>query len=295
MANGDILTNNGKLIILNRAFKATPDYTTLSKFKIGVSNGTPLITDTDLDNTVPISGTETVDDCETADWNDSADMTTALDATNYKIGSNGLTLEKDGTASATASTSKTTTSVDFTSKDLSVWLYIADQTTLDSFATSSCVTLRLGSDSSNYYEWVFDKSELSTGWNLLDHLTSSNADTTTGSPTIAACDYSYIAITASAAGETWAADKVTMDDWKVISSDDYTKTFISGYPSFDTTNYEVEIRGQLLTTEANGYSINGFGLVNTDATVLMGTESTFTANSKGNTDQFTFIQTLRML
>ncbi len=61
MANGSIITNLGKKIILNRAIKSVPDYTVLSKGKVGISNGTPNIVDTDLDYAVPISNGTVVD------------------------------------------------------------------------------------------------------------------------------------------------------------------------------------------------------------------------------------------
>ena len=70
---------------------------------------------------------------------------------------------------------------------------------------------------------------------------------------------------------------------------DLVKDYISGYPTIDETNFEVETRGVLVTTEANGFDLNGFGNFNKDTSILMSGEDTFTAESKSNTDQFTFI------
>jgi len=287
MANGSIITNSGKKIILNRAYKTTPDYLEPTTFKVGIDNSTPAVADTDLDVPVPISGTEAVDDCETADWTDSADMTHTLNASTFKEGSNSISLAKDAGTSTTFSTSKTTTSRDFTSKTLFVWVYLTAVADLVATGTDA-ITIRFGSASGDYYQKGWDISELAVGWNLL-YFTSATADSTTGSPTIGACDYSFIQGTTDLAADTIAADRILMDDWKVASTDDFTKTFVSGYPSFDETNHEVEIRGILLSTEANGNNINGFGLFNTDGTVLMHSEDTFTAESKSSTDQFTFI------
>jgi len=287
MANGSLIDNSGKLIIISKAYDSASTITVPSVFKVGILNGTPNVADTYLDNPVAISGTEAVDDCETADWSDDAECTTTLNASTFKEGSNSLSLEKDGGASVTCSTSKTTTSRDFTSKTLFVWVYITAVADLVATGTD-CVVIRFGNDNSNYYQKGWDISELSVGWNLL-YFTSATADSTTGVPTITACDYSYLALVTDLATDLIAADRINMDDWKVASSDDFTKTFVSGYPTIDTTNYEVEIRGQLSSIEANGYDLNGFGLFNTDGTPLMHSEDTFTAESKGDTDQFTFI------
>lgn len=294
MVNGSIITNLGKNIFMNRAFKETPDYTSLTKFKVGYDNSTPSVSSTDLDYPVPISGTESVDDCDTADWNDSADMTTSLNSTLFKEGAGSLNLTKDGTASATATTSKTTTSVDFTSKELMVWLYVKDATAYAQLATTDAIQIRFGSDSSNYYVYTRDKADLAVGWNTI-RFTTDTADSTTGSPTIAACDYSYIGITADAAATTWTAGAFIMDDWKVSSSDDFVGSTQSGFPSFDETNHEVETRSVLLTTHANGYLINGYAMFNDDTTKKMGSENTFTGDSKSDGDEFVFITTMRLI
>jgi len=260
----------------------------ISNFKIGISNGTPSVADTDLDNPVPISGTETVDDCEAiTGWTDSADMTTATSTSFVKEGTYSLSLAKDGAGSATYSTSKTTTSLDFTSKTLFVWIYLTDVTDLIVTGTDA-ITIRFGSAAGDYYQKGWDISELAVGWNLL-YFTSATSDSTVGAPAIGACDYSYIALTCDLAADTIAANRIMMDDWKLASVDDFVKTYVTSYPTIDETNFEVEIRCQLLSTEANGYDINGLGLVNTDGTVLMASEDTFTAESKSSTDQFTFI------
>lgn len=285
-----VMTNNALLIAMNRMYKATPDYTRPSVFKVGINQTTAQSTDTDLDQPVPISGTESVDTCEVVTgWTDSADMTISVNSSTYKEGDNALNLTKDATGSADASTSKTESSaLDFTSKELSVWLYIIDSTALNLLATSSCLTIRFGSDSSNYYEWQKDKADLATGWNLITGLTSSNADTTTGTPTLTACDYIFIQLTGLAAGTTWSAGDFIMDDIKIISADDYTKTLTTGYPILDEDNFEVTIRGELSSIEANGYLLDGFGVFNSDSTPLMESIDDFTDESKGLTDNFIF-------
>lgn len=288
MANGDIIVNGGKKILLNRAYKASPDYNEPNQFKVGINNITPDVTDTDLVQPIPISGTEVVDDCETADWVDSADMTTTLNAVTFKIGTYGLNLTKDAGASDTASTDKTTTSVDFTSKDLWMWLYIVDAAMLAKLAATDCVTLRFGSDNANYYQYTRDAADLAVGWNAIT-FNVSTADSTTGAPAIAACDYSYIALKATGAAITWTSTDLVMDQWMVASADDYFKSIDVGYPSIDETNNEVENQCTLLTTDAVGFNLNGFAMFNDDTTEIMHSEDTYTDESKSISDEFVFI------
>lgn len=289
MATGQIITTAGKKILLNRTFKSTPDYTAPSLIKIGIGTTTPVIGDTDLSNPIPIIDFEVTDDCETADWTDSADMTTSLNSSTYKIGSNALNLTKDGTASDSASTSKTTTSVDFDDKRLEFFLYIADAATLAQLATTDCITIRFGSDSSNYYQWTKDKADLSVGWNYINNLTDDNEDSTTGTPDNNNMDYSFIQITATGSSETWTAGKIIMDDWRVASSGDFTKSFITGYPSLDETNIQSTIRAIILSTEANGHNLSEFGIFNSDTSAKMWSRTVFTAVSKTNSMEVTFV------
>ena len=48
MTADSILTSNGKKVFLNRAYKATPDYAQPTQFKVGITNATPNVADTDL-------------------------------------------------------------------------------------------------------------------------------------------------------------------------------------------------------------------------------------------------------
>ncbi len=53
---GQVITNNGRKIILNRSFKASPDYLAPSVFKIGTGTTTPVAGDTDVETGVNING-----------------------------------------------------------------------------------------------------------------------------------------------------------------------------------------------------------------------------------------------
>lgn len=52
MANGVVLTKNGWNAFVNRAMKATPDYTAPSRFKIGTGTTTPNQADTNLTTSI---------------------------------------------------------------------------------------------------------------------------------------------------------------------------------------------------------------------------------------------------
>ena len=51
-----MITNSGFKIAINRIAKSIPDYTPVSQFKVGITQATPTITDTDLTSPVIISG-----------------------------------------------------------------------------------------------------------------------------------------------------------------------------------------------------------------------------------------------
>lgn len=291
MANGIILTNKGKLIVLNRTFKATPDYATPTLYKVGIGTTTPVIADTDLGNPIPHDSTELVDACDvTTGWVDSADMTLSVNSTTYKENLLALNLTKDGTGAALASTTKPTTSLDFTSKDLTIWIYVADATVYAQLATTDCLTIRFGSDASNYYQWTKDKADLAVGWNAVGKFNTDNEDSTTGSPAITACDYSYIGVTATGASETWVAGKIIMDEWKLANATDYTSTYEAGYPSIDETAFTVTTRTLLTTTQANGYPLTEFGMFNADATAKMFSRIVHTAITKTSSVQVIYIE-----
>lgn len=73
-----------------------------------------------------------------------------------------------------------------------------------------------------------------------------------------------------------------------------SKTFVSGFPSFDTTNNEVTIKGFVASTEANGNNVSEFGTINTDGSEIMDVRSSFTPISKTSTDEITFTSVLRL-
>lgn len=210
----------------NRFANGTPTYGIPASFQAGILAQTPSAGSTSLTRKAPLTFTA-VDDCEaTTGWSASTDGSVALNTTSGEFieGSGCLNLVKSGTTQTAVTFSKTTTSVDFTSKELWVWLYIAD---LTNFATTSCVQIRFGSDSSNYYSYTVNKADLVVGPNWL-YFSSATATGTTGSPVIASCDYTAIVITTSATSGTYTGNSVRIDHLQVVTAANMSSTFYSG-------------------------------------------------------------------
>lgn len=289
MPSGSIITNAGKRIIMNRAYNddGATAYTAPSVFSIGIMNSTPKLTDTGLARPVPISGSETVDDCEAiTNWSSGTDSAISLNTTTFKIGSGALNIYKTGSSGAVFSASKTVTSLDFTNKELSVWVYIADTDYLVS--TGTAIIIHYGSDSSNYYVFNIDATSLSDGWNLIVK-SSADANSTEGTPTISACDYFAIFFNTELSTDTVAEGSVVIDDIKLVGAGNYKKAYVTGYPSIDENNNEVETQMFLSSVEANGYDINSIGMFNTDSSPIMFAVDTFLGESKSNTDELVFV------
>ena len=284
MAGSKLSQDFGEAVV-ERLTSDSPTRSLFNKFKIGIGTTAASQGDTDLENSVPFTGTEQVDDCETADWADSADMTSSLNTTYFKEGDKSLNLTKDGVASVNANVDKTTTSLNFTDKELSIWLKIEDSATLTKLETTDAVTIRFGSDSSNYYQWTKDSTDLAVGWNLINGLTVSSADSTIGTPVLTAMDYSFIQLTATGAAIVWSAGNILMDDWKIISAGDYISDEVTSYPTPTLATLEETHRLYIPSTQANSYNLSEVAIVNTDTTRLMSTRGTFTKFSKSLTDE----------
>ena len=285
-----MIVDNGMKVLINRAFKATPDYTVPSKVKVGMNQSTVTTSDTDLTKPIPITGTELADNCESgANWSETTDGSDSLNTTTYKEGSGALNLIKTGTTTDTVIyyNNNNMTSLDFTSKKLYVWLYIKDSTALAKFA-SSAIQLRYGNDyDTNYYYIDYAASSLTTGWNLLE-MTSSTG-TETGTVTLASCDSGAVVVTLNNATDTLAAGDLIIDDWKLASSDDYFYDITSGYPTINETSFEAENQYYINSVMANGYNLTGVGDFNTDSTKKMVSVYKITNISKSNTDEVKFI------
>lgn len=256
IASSGKITNNG----MNNAWKKVygdAAGVTISKFSIGVGTTTPAAADTDAEKPFSLSGT-TVDLCEaTTGWSATTDGSLTLNTTaqQYVEGSGALNLIKSGTANASVTFSKDTTSVDFTSKRIQFMFYVADTTKL----AATGVSIRFGSDASNYYQKDFATSTLSNGWNYL-YFTSATATSTTGTPSLTAMDYTALVVNYLAASTTVAAPDMRMDN--IILSNQLTddmNSFVTGFPTYDTTTRQVTVRGFLSSLQANGVPLREVG------------------------------------
>lgn len=69
-----------------------------------------------------------------------------------------------------------------------------------------------------------------------------------------------------------------------------TKAFVSGYPTIDETNLQATIRCYLTSLQANGNSLTEFGIFNEDGYPLMFSHTVFTAISKTDAVEISFVQ-----
>jgi hypothetical protein len=86
MATGQIFSNEGLKLMLNRAFKETPDYTAPTRFKVGTGTTTPAIAQTDLVADVTIDADE---------WKDLATGYPSIDETNLQVTIRGIILSTE--------------------------------------------------------------------------------------------------------------------------------------------------------------------------------------------------------
>jgi hypothetical protein len=311
MANGSIIVDTGKQIIINRAYKATPDYLVPTQFKVGISNSTPDVGDTDLDVAIPIdNGTINDDGSNTGNLVGSAGGTTSTDnITRFKPGGGTSDVTAQNLLANGTSVSKTWTianlaaagSVMTLTNPFGVWIYMDETAVYDLLAAAGTVfDIRFrttGDGATLYYQYVRTKAQLAAGWNWITSGTTIMTGLTQGAggPPSGVCDEVVLIITTAAAGTTFSAGECVWDLLRDWAESDLVKDYISGYPTIDETSFEVETRCQLVSTEANGFDLNGFGNFNKDASILLSGEDTFTAESKSNTDQFTFIVKDRLI
>jgi len=305
MTAGSLITNNGKNILLYRTYTpnaslSSTSYTAPIYFEVGVSNQTPAVTDTALSNPVPIYHGTVLFKADSVLTGSGGGDNSTNNTTTYKIGAG----ESDNTAqnliannsSATKTWSKAITTYGNKTKYVGFWLYIKDATALNKFKTgSTCLQIKLGSDSSNYYSKGWLVASLATGWNWLHSGTSTLENLTQTGTVTGDIDYFEIVITTNNTTDTFTTGDVIFDLLRQWSYSDLEKTYVTGYPSFDTTNKEVAIRCHLPSVYANGFEINGLGIMNADTSTLLFSEDTFTTQSKTNTDEFIFTTTDRIV
>ena len=303
MATGGVITSTGKNVMLNRTYKASPDYTIPSVFSVGLGTTTPVAADTAFENRVPITDGTTNDDGSntftgSVGGDNSTDNTTTFkqgggnsDATAQNLIANGTSVSKTWTIANLAAAGSVMTST----QPFGLWLYIKDATTYAKLAAAGTVfdiRFRTNGDGATlYYQYVRTKAQLAVGWNWITSGTTIMTGLTQGAggPPSGAMNELVIIITSVLATDTFVAGDVVFDLLRQWAASDLIKTYVSGYPTFDEVNQKITIRTQLTSLDANGFNLSEFGTLNTDGTPALIAHDVFTAESKSDTDEFIFI------
>ena len=292
-----VYTEDGKIVDNNRTYKAVPDYTTVSKFGVGIKQGTLLAADTDLDYVVPINNGTVNDNGDNTFTGSSGGDNSTDNTTTFKPGAG----ETDNTAQNLISNNTNVTKI-WTIADLSssginaiadqpfaMWIYIKDAATLAKFLIAgTALEIKLGSDSSNYYSKTFELTDLATGWNWITSNTVNVEDLTETGTVVGDIDTFLIEIITNNATDVFIAGDVIYDllrQWEVT---DTVKTFIAGFPAIDEGTFKVKIKGSLTSVQANGFDLSGFKVLNTDTVPKVTDLSDYTAESKSDTDEFIY-------
>ncbi len=294
---GSVITNEGKKIILDRAYKSSPTYSIPSKFKVGISNGDPLVTDTALDIPVPIDNGTVNDGGDNALTGSSGGDNSGDNSVTYKPGA-GVTdnVAQDLIANNTNAT-KIWTIADLSANGTNIvgtlpfglWLYVKDSTTLAKFKSAgTCLEVKLGSAVGDYYSKTWEASDLATGWNWITSNLVAVEDLTETGTVAGNIDTFIIEVTTNNATDTFAAGDVVYDLLRTWLAANLLGSMDSGYPSINESTLKVTMRCTLTSVKANGFPLDAIGLQNTDGTPKVSDIDVHTDESKSDTDEFVY-------
>ena len=277
-------TSKAKEMLLNRLYKGTPDYSAPSTFSVG-----------DATNLFPIEDGVVNDDGSNQLTGGGAGTNTTDSTSIYKSGAS----QTDNTAqnlpmNATSDQkwwiyTPLGTKVDST-KYLSCWLYIKDQDALDMFLDAgTAFQLIIGSGAVHLYAKNFEKTDLTTGWNWLTTYPDAVEDLPVliGAPDNNNLDYFTLLLYTNNAADIIPEGDLIYDLLRSYDDDDLTKEFVSGYPAFYEAELQASIRTYLDVDNATGFNISTFYIYNEETV----SSASFTAESKGTTDEFVFVIT----
>ena len=292
MAIGGVITNNGRVNAIDRAYLDSPTYSVPYQFRVGIGSTTPNISDTDLEIPIPISVGTSIDGGDNNFTGSSGGDNSTNNVSTYKEGAGQTDDTAQNLIANDTSVSKIWTITlgvyPDNAKYTGLWLYIKDSTALDKFEIAGTVLeIKIGSDNSNYYSKTYEDSDLSTGWNwlplgILNEL--SETGTVTGD-----IDTFIIEITTNNADDEFAEGDIVYDLLRQWEQSDTFKTFITGYPTIDEPNIRAVIQASITTIEANGFLITELGVYNNDTTPLLLTRDVINPISKSNTDELKII------
>lgn len=174
-----------------------------------------------------------VNDCDaTTGWTTSTDAVAIAVTTtiaDYRTRTGALDLGKSGATQAYFYYRNSALGAkDFRNRYVACWVYMASLSTLA--ATGEAVTLRYGSDTSNYYSKPFYKGDLVAGWNLLYFKLDDDEVVKTSNPVDSACTYFEVYFTNTAATDTVTAGTFILDNVFLIHEDHFIQEY------FDTKN-----------------------------------------------------------
>jgi hypothetical protein len=290
---GAVITDYGRKADLNRYLNSSSSYLPPTVIRIGMGTTNPLTSDTDIEIPVPISdGTINDDGSNTFTGSNGADNSTD-NTTTYKEGAGVSDNVAQNLIANDTSETKTWTISDLSSagtivdeeQPISLWFYIKDQTTLDKFKTSgTCLEIKVGSDSSNYYSIIKEASDLSTGWNWITTNTDNVEDLTETGTVSGDIDTYIIEITTNNATDEFEAGDVVVDLLRQWEESDLSQVYSTGYPSYNDADFTATIKSRLGATAGTGFNISELGLFDTDGN--MHVRIVFDAESKDSTDEF---------
>ncbi len=293
----DMKTSNGLKVVMNRAFKYNPSYKEPSKFKIGRANGTPIISDTDIDMAIPLlDGTVNDDGSNTLTGSSGGDNSTA-NTTTFKAGAGETDVTAQNLIGNATNATKIWTIADLSSagnvmtadQPFGLWLKILDAAALAKFLSAgTCLEIKLGSDSSNYYSIEFEASDLATGWNWITSNAVNVEDMTETSTVVGAIDTFIIEVTTNNSTDAFIAGDLIFDLLRQWEYSDIIQDFVTAYPSFNETTMKVTIRGFVTSTQMNGFDFNVAALENEDTSIKVTDIDDFDNDSKADTDEFAF-------
>ena len=167
------------------------------------------IADSTLKNTILL------DNANTADWTDSTDASADSLVGALVLPSSALALGKDGTASASATYTKTKAStVDGTGRRLRVSVLITE---IKELAKDLALTLRVGNVDTDYFSIDFKREDLRNGINELNIEISEMGQT--GTPDITTLDYMFIGFNTEASADLITSGDIIMDHWRIEDID----------------------------------------------------------------------------
>jgi hypothetical protein len=313
MAYNSIITNLGKKQFLYRMYTANASlsatqYLVSTQFKIGINNGTPSVTDTNIDYAVPISDGTVCDGGDNQLTGSGGGTNTSDNTTYYKEGAGvvdgkGQNLLANGTSTSNIWTLTPLTASVTNAKPFALWLYIgdaADLAKLVAAGTAFSIKFRKAGDAANLY-YIYERTlaQLAVGWNWISSNTANISTLTTGAggapSTPTAMTEIIIEVTTALAANTFIADELVYDLLRQWEASDLVQDFVAAYPSIDYTNLEVTTRCYLNSTQANGFNINSLGIFNKDTSILLLGEDTMKDDSKSATDEFAFVVVDRVI